>query len=118
MKDLFTVNLNKRELNLHSKKYENVVRVHHQNTLEHEQAKLKVCYYLQSQDRSYMTECKFVKGGRADIVDLSRGVIYEILHTEKESNIEKKKLKYPFPIVNLTTKTILTTDLEDFEDIL
>ena len=44
---------------------------------------------------SKITEAIFNNNSRADVVDLSSGVIYEILFSEKEEDCDKKVKKYP-----------------------
>ena len=42
-----------------------------------------------------ITEAIFNNNSRADLVDLSSGVIYEILFSEKDEDCDKKVKNYP-----------------------
>ena len=92
----------------------NSVRLNSHNTLDHELAKTKLSYFLIRNGNKILTEVVFDNGSRADILDLSNMVVYEILHSEKIEEALKKREYYPevFEIVNLTSKEVLEEDFE------
>ena len=112
-KDLFKVNLNARQIYRGFRSQRDSVKIFTNNTYEHELAKFRICFYLQKNKRTYMTEATFNDGGRADVVDLSSGVIYEVVNTEKEKSIEMKRNLYPFPIVKVIAKDINNTKIDE-----
>ncbi|NCD07467.1 MAG: hypothetical protein EOL97_15265 [Spirochaetia bacterium] len=58
--------------------------------------KAKICKDLLNQGHRFVTEAKFANGlGRADIIDITDGLIYEVVCSEKEESLIKKKAKYP-----------------------
>lgn len=64
----------------------------------HYLAKAKKCKELLNEGHRFVTEAKFSNGlGRADILDISESIIYEIVCSEKEVSLVKKKAKYPLP---------------------
>jgi len=46
-----------------------------------------------------ITEAKFKNGCRADILDLTAGIAYEIVKSESMGSISEKRKKYPVPIM-------------------
>jgi len=69
------------------------------NSQEHEMLKALLCYMLTCQGHHFLTEartkdCKF----RADVVDLTDGIIYEVAVSEKEQSTDLKKAAYPLPV--------------------
>ncbi len=80
----------------------NTVYVNTGNTLAHERKKFEVAYAIQTDGHEFITEAEFKtpdgKLGRCDLVDLDAGICYEIIFSEKNENIEKKKGFYPLPI--------------------
>lgn len=75
--------------------YRNCIRISGANSLEHEIAKLKICYDLIKDGKDFITEAIFDNGSRADILVLDDHKIIEILHSEKEIDCIKKSEKYP-----------------------
>lgn len=73
----------------------NTIRISTSNSLEHEMKKLEICYELREQEIDFMTEVKFVNGGRADVLDLVNGEIIEIVKTESNDSLAKKSGVYP-----------------------
>jgi uncharacterized membrane protein len=58
--------------------------------------KLEVCYWLSQNGYVWVTEAEFTTGGRADIVVLKpMQFIIEVVNTEKEVSIVRKKGMYP-----------------------
>ncbi len=53
----------------------------------------------------FITEAIFVNNSRADVVDLTDGVIYEILCSEKEEDCDEKIRKYPEEFMVVKVKT-------------
>jgi len=64
-------------------------------TWEHELRKFQICWELKKRGHEFLTEAIFESGKRADVVDLTRGVIYEILHTESVKSFKEKIEEYP-----------------------
>jgi hypothetical protein len=62
---------------------------------EHIRRKFEVWLELRKRGSTVMTEAIFENGGRADVVDLSRGIIYEVTHSEKENDCKEKVKTYP-----------------------
>ena len=87
------------------------VRISTANTLEHEIAKLIVCYEILKEGKTFITEAKLKRGGRPDIVNLVEGIAIEILHTEKE----KQNLKdYPYDIEEHRAEEIIDEWIENY----
>ena len=76
----------------------NVIRINTGNTKVHEQKKFDLCWNMAKNGQDYMTEAEF-KGGRCDVVNLSTGIIHEIVHSEEAKSIEKKEKIYPLRIL-------------------
>jgi hypothetical protein len=92
------INDNSRYLDKHDSFYGShvdCVRINVGNTLAHEMKKLKICYDLKSQGIPFMTEAVFATGGRADVLDLLNGEVWEVQHTETEEQAREKTKKYP-----------------------
>ena len=73
----------------------NCLRWYNNESRDHILKKLDICRWLKEIGHEFITEAIFVNGGRADVVDLSDGVIYEVLVSEDESRFEEKVKKYP-----------------------
>ncbi|MBU2633608.1 MAG: hypothetical protein KJ674_00015 [Nanoarchaeota archaeon] len=73
----------------------NCLRWHNNETREHILKKLDICRWLKEIEHDFITEAIFNNGSRADIIDLTDGVIYEVLVSEDESKFEEKVKKYP-----------------------
>ena len=83
-----------------SKIHRNCIRCNPSNTREHEREKFECCLNLLIAGKEFLTEAEFEGGqGRADIVCLDEGVVYEIVQTESVESIEAKRKVYPLPIV-------------------
>lgn len=51
---------------------------------------------LKENEHEFLSEAIFKTGKRCDVLDLSDGTIYEILHTETDAMFEENKVeKYP-----------------------
>ncbi len=86
----------------------NVLRWAANETKEHILKKLELCMELKFLGHDFITEARFKSGGRCDVLDLTDGTIYEILHTESDKEFEENKLqKYPaeFKIVKIRSDT-------------
>ena len=89
----------------------NVIKVPKNTGLNHYLAICKISFHLVNNGSKIVTEAEFTNDkARADIFDLTRGVCYEVLSSEKISNIELKKQYYPFPIYPVVAKDILECD--------
>jgi len=75
--------------------HRNCIRINTNNSIEHELAKLRVCYRLISEGKEVVTEAIFNNGSRADIVILDNHKIIEILYSESEAACLEKAKKYP-----------------------
>lgn len=75
--------------------HRNCIRINLANSIEHEIAKLKICYDLIKDGKEIFTEAIFNNGSRADILVLDDYKIIEILHSEREMDCIKKSGKYP-----------------------
>jgi hypothetical protein len=73
----------------------NCLRWHNNESREHIIKKLDICRWLKEINHTFITEAIFVNGSRADVVDLSSGIIYEVLVSEKENDCTVKIKKYP-----------------------
>jgi len=97
-----------REVSNHTKKTRDMVKIEKGNKLEHETLKFLICYIMKEKSQKFLTECRFIQGGRADCFCLTTQYIYEILMSEKESNIEEKKKIYPnYYIVKIFAKNYM-----------
>lgn len=80
----------------------NVIRINVGNTLEHEIAKLSVCFALQQEGKQTLTEAEFAGSGvfrqRADVVCLDDGICHEIVVSESYKSLMRKEAKWPLPI--------------------
>jgi len=76
---------------------EGMIKIHLSNSLEHEKTKLEVAYKLKKLGFEVWSECKFVGGGRGDLVVIRGGIGYiiEILVSETIKRFNLKKKKYP-----------------------
>lgn len=77
-----------------SKIHRNCIRVNSNNTIEHEQLKFEICYWLKKNGKEFITEAKFSDGsGIADILVLDDDIVIEVLHSETEERFKTKN--YP-----------------------
>ncbi len=108
--------MNKREYEIKLRDIRSKIKRHHgincikywkKTTEPHFKVMCSIVFKLCNLDYTCFTEVEFKKKGRCDILVISpvaEATIIEILHTEKEDNIIKKKDYYPFPIVKVNTK--------------
>lgn len=73
----------------------NQIRTGANESKKHKELKHKVCEYLHNKNHNFVTEAIFVKGGRADVFDLTDATVYEIMVSEKDASVEAKSLYYP-----------------------
>jgi len=64
-------------------------------TWEHELRKFQICWELKKRAVDFVSEAIFENGARADVVDLTNGIIYEVLHTETLEEAKHKESYYP-----------------------
>lgn len=79
-------------LSLHT----NCFRYFKNNSDVHELAKFYLYKELIDEGHVVMTEVIFENGSRCDILDVTDGIIYEILFSESREEAEGKATKYPF----------------------
>lgn len=84
-----------------SRRHRNCVRISVANSLEHEIKKLRLCYAFKKANQEFVCEAVFLKGGRADIFNLSNGNAYEIISSESEESLVAKEHAYPVPIIKV-----------------
>ena len=66
------------------------------STDPHEDKKYELWKDLRRQGHDVITEAIFIKGrGRCDIIDLTDGTIFEVLHSESKEDCILKASKYP-----------------------
>lgn len=75
--------------------HRNCIRINVNNSIEHELAKLRICYELIKGGKEVFTEAVFVNGSRADILVLDDFKIIEVLYSEGEDACLRKSRKYP-----------------------
>ena len=79
----------------------NCVRFRLKESYPHRLRKFEVCNWLYDNGYSFLTEAEFSTGGRPDIIVWNADwksfdeFIVEVVHSEKEISILKKKDKYP-----------------------
>ena len=72
------------------------------STDPHEDKKYALWKDLRRQGHDVLTEAVFTQGrGRADLVDLTDGSIFEVLHSESREECKKKAEKYPLGLFKL-----------------
>ena len=99
----------KRVLDLFRSNYpRNCIKMTSTESKEHIRVKAEVCAWLLKNDFHFWTECSFKSKQRADIVALHKsGISYclEIVNSEKEKSILKKKNTYPLDLIVVDVKT-------------
>lgn len=86
----------------------NVLKVHSQNSYEHEKTKFDIVYLLRKQGVNLATEVEFKNGGRGDILNLDEAVVYEVLHSETIEQFKSKKQLYPSFLTVIPVRTSTT----------
>jgi hypothetical protein len=92
------VNVQSRHLDWHYNQKANVVKLSKGNTFEHEFAKFLLCWELLQTGKIFVTEAKMINNLRADIYVVGDNEVYEVVCTETNKSIEKKKRDYPVPV--------------------
>ena len=88
----------------------NTVRINSGNSLVHEVAKAILCYELRCVEHDFITEAEGFYFGtpfRCDVVDLTYGLIFEVVFSEKEESILEKRGRYPLPIQRVNARELL-----------
>lgn len=99
-----------REIRISNKagSHRNCIRINVNNSIEHEIAKLRICYDLIKSGKEVFTEAIFVNGSRADILVLDDYKIIEVLYSEDEESCLEKAKQYPslfeLEMVNVNNK--------------
>lgn len=75
--------------------HRNCIRINVGNSIEHEIAKLRICYELIKEGKEVITEAIFNNGSRADILVLDDYKIIEVLYSESEESCLEKFKRYP-----------------------
>jgi len=89
----------------------NEFRVALNNTFNHELAKFIKFWQLRKEGHNVIVEAIFRDSGlRADLFDITDSIAYEIVHSEKEASILRKKRDYPVWVEPLTANEILNTN--------
>lgn len=73
----------------------NCFRFFNGESKKHILKKLEICIELKNKNHKFLTEAIFKNGYRCDVLDLSDGVIYEILNSENDKDFEEKVKNYP-----------------------
>jgi len=76
----------------------------------HEILKASVCKLLKNKNYSFVTEARFTDMLRADVYDLTNNIVYEIVNTESEESIERKRELYP-------VREIICIYTKDYNDV-
>ena len=71
------------------------LKIHKQNTFRHELAKFLVMWEEIENGGEVVAEARFMRGGRADIYNITSDTAIEIVNTESEKSIERKENEYP-----------------------
>lgn len=103
------INQNQREFKEPTQTWQqNRVFLNTGNTLDHELLKCAVAYNLIQQGRTIVCEAKLKNGKRPDIlvIDIYPPKAYEILKSETDAMLEKKRLAYlPIQIIPIRVET-------------
>ena len=91
---IVTENKHRRLLSESFTKKEDCCRFSAANSYSHEMAKARICIYLKKHNRKFVTEAIMKSGRRADIFDLTEGIVYEVTETETEKSIKAKRDAY------------------------
>lgn len=105
MKDNVRAKINEtmRQLSIHTR-HINCIRLHKSTNKEHRNKIVEICNWLIDNDYHFITEAKFRKGGRADIVVLENGCAYEVLNTETYEAFNRKEYPIPTYPIHINTK--------------
>lgn len=73
----------------------NCIRFSTGESLHHVYRKVEVCCWLREVGHDFLTEAIFLNGSRCDVLDITEGVVYEILYSETEKQLAEKIKQYP-----------------------
>lgn len=83
------------ELKFSSRSSRNHFIFYPNNSDLHEDVKFKIFKLLRRSGYDVFVEAEFKSGGRADLIDASNCIIYEVLGTERDDDCNQKVMKYP-----------------------
>ena len=83
------------------------LKIHKNNTFEHELAKFLVMYEEIMNGGEVYSEARFLNKSRADIYNITSNTAIEIVNSETEKSIENKKNKYPCNIIFLKSQDVI-----------
>jgi len=110
---------NLRELDKAYDRTQNVIKWGSKENFEHFSAKCKLGYYFKRNSSNFVCEAILTNSrGRIDLFNISNSVCYEIISSEKEESIEKKREKYPCIIIALKAEEVLNSTDEELEKLL
>lgn len=73
----------------------NCIRFSLGESWQHIAKKVEICCVLRELKHDFLTEAIFANGSRCDVLDITEGVVYEILHSETEKQLAEKIKRYP-----------------------
>lgn len=73
----------------------NCIRFSLGESRQHIAKKVELCTMLREMKHDFLTEAIFLNGSRCDILDITAGVVYEVLHSETEEQLAEKVKHYP-----------------------
>ena len=81
----------------------NCLRLHNNNSEIHNDKIIAIAKEFLRNNIPFMTEAEFIRGGRADLINLYTHEIYEVAVSESDESIEAKAKRYPdiFKIVKV-----------------
>lgn len=88
----------------------NALKFNTHNTFAHELAKFLLAWEIKKNGHSFVSEAIFEGNkGRADLLNLNLAEALEIVHSEKEKSIIRKRIDYPVPVVPITARKVIET---------
>jgi len=85
----------------------NVLKISRNNTLYHELAKFFLAWEILQAGGDFVSEAIFTNGKRTDVFNLELCEAWEVVHSEKESSIEKKREEYPCKVMKFKSTEIV-----------
>ena len=73
----------------------NCIRFSLGESWQHIAKKVEICCMLREMKHDFLTEAIFLNGSRCDVLDITEGVVYEILRSETEEQFLEKIKQYP-----------------------
>lgn len=80
----------------------NCIRFSLGESWQHIAKKVEICCTLREMQHDFLTEALFLNGSRCDVLDITEGVVYEILYSETEEQLAEKVKKYPLELAIIT----------------